>query len=288
MRALLLCALLLPALALGQPIGTNCSSASAVCKASKFSLVAGKTLCFNSATCTSTIKADATSSGLVYTSGVANSGTNVAHVFDTTVALSGTTLLASWRNNGVEAMSLSNAATPLLTLSGQMTTTSDVVVGGFLKASASGVATASTVPLTLISQIADGASSVMIILDKFNGTMSTPGAKLLSVRNNTVEKAAFNYAGVLGLDATDSSGTPGNATVNKPSGQAAIAASAGAVTVTNSVVTSTSIIHATLQFTDATCVAVKSVVPGSGTFTINVNAVCTANTKVGWTVFNGN
>jgi hypothetical protein len=103
MRALvLISALLVPAFALAQPIAPNCSSPSTACKASKFSLVAGKLLCLNSTTCSDTIKADSTTAGMVFNSGVANSGTNVAYVLSTTNLLSGTTQLFSVRNQGTD------------------------------------------------------------------------------------------------------------------------------------------------------------------------------------------
>lgn len=82
----------------------------------------------------------------------------------------------------------------------------------------------------------------------------------------------------------DSSASPGNATCNQAAGQAAIAATAATITITNSLVATTSIVTAVLQFSDATCVAVKSVVPGAGSFTINTAANCTSNTKVGWVI----
>lgn len=83
----------------------------------------------------------------------------------------------------------------------------------------------------------------------------------------------------------DSSGSPGNATCQAPAGQAAIAASASTITITNGLVTPTSIVTATLQRVDATCTVVGAVVPAAGSFTINVNASCTVATKVGWIVF---
>lgn len=88
------------------------------------------------------------------------------------------------------------------------------------------------------------------------------------------------------FDATDSSGTPGAATINKSRGQSAIAAAASTVVITNSFVTTTSVVDADLQFNDATCTAVKSVIPAAGSFTVTLNANCTAATKVGWVVFN--
>lgn len=89
---------------------------------------------------------------------------------------------------------------------------------------------------------------------------------------------------------TDSTGTPGAATITTPTGQFAIAAGAGAagttITSTSDVVTTASIIHAVLQETDATCTFIKSVIPGAGSFVVTTNANCTADTNVGFVVFN--
>lgn len=96
----------------------------------------------------------------------------------------------------------------------------------------------------------------------------------------------ISVTGALSLDATDASGTPGAATINKPAGKVAIAIGASSVVVTNSLVTSASIVLAVLQFADATANTIRSVVPGTGSFTINVNAAATAATKVAFVVIN--
>jgi hypothetical protein len=92
--------------------------------------------------------------------------------------------------------------------------------------------------------------------------------------------------GAITADTTDSSGTPGAATINKPSGKVAIAIGASSVTVTNSLVTAASTVIATLQFIDATLTQILSVVPGSGSFVITGNANATAATKVAFVVIN--
>lgn len=86
--------------------------------------------------------------------------------------------------------------------------------------------------------------------------------------------------------APNQSGTPGNVTSHTAAGIAAIAAGASSVVVTNSLVGTTSLVYAVLQASDATATFIKSVIPASGSFTINVNANATANTKVAWVVFN--
>jgi hypothetical protein len=111
-------------------------------------------------------------------------------------------------------------------------------------------------------------------------------SKILSICNYlNQEFASFTTAGKLVMDATDSSGTPGNATINKPSGQVAVANGDSSVTVTNSVVSATSVVVAVLQDnTDA--IYVRSVVPGAGTFTINLSGATSGARKVGFVVFN--
>lgn len=80
-------------------------------------------------------------------------------------------------------------------------------------------------------------------------------------------------------------GTTGNQTINKAAGTVNVAASGTAVTVTNSLVTTSSTVHVSTRTNDTTCY-VKNVVPGSGTFTINLVAACTAETSFGFLVVN--
>jgi hypothetical protein len=74
--------------------------------------------------------------------------------------------------------------------------------------------------------------------------------------------------------------TTGAQTINEYSGQVQIAIGAASVVVTNSLVTSSSRILATLNSTDGTLLYLKSVVPADGSFTITGNANATAATKV--------
>lgn len=96
----------------------------------------------------------------------------------------------------------------------------------------------------------------------------------------------ISVTGALALDTTDASGTPGAATINKPSGKVSIASGASSVVVTNNLVTAASSVFAVLQFVDATATQILSVVPGSGSFTIRVNANATLATKVAFFVVN--
>lgn len=100
------------------------------------------------------------------------------------------------------------------------------------------------------------------------------------------EKMRITSGGGITLTATNTAaGTTGNQTINKPSGTVNIAAAGTSITVTNSLVTTSSIVFATIRTNDATAV-IKNVVPASGSFTINLNAAATAETSIGFFVIN--
>lgn len=80
-------------------------------------------------------------------------------------------------------------------------------------------------------------------------------------------------------------GTTGNQTINKISGTVNFAAAATSLTVTNSAVHANSIVVAVVRTNDATA-AIKNVVPSSGSFVIRLSAAATAETSVGFFVFN--
>ena len=99
-------------------------------------------------------------------------------------------------------------------------------------------------------------------------------------------KFKVRNSGLIVLESTiTAGGTTGNQTINKPTGTVNIAAAGTAVTITNSLVTASSIVYAIARTNDATC-EVKNAVPGSGTVTINMSAACTAETSVGFLVVN--
>ena len=95
-------------------------------------------------------------------------------------------------------------------------------------------------------------------------------------------KSAFLGSGGLSEQGTNVA-TAGATTINQATGSVTVASSASSVVVTNTTVASTDNIMATSQQNDTTC-SVKNVVPGSGTFTINMTANCTANNRVGFFV----
>jgi len=81
-------------------------------------------------------------------------------------------------------------------------------------------------------------------------------------------------------------GTTGARTINKTAGTVNLAAAATSVVVTNSLVTTSSLIFPVVRTADATCTFVKSVVAASGSFTITMNAGCTGETSIGFWMAN--
>lgn len=94
----------------------------------------------------------------------------------------------------------------------------------------------------------------------------------------------YSSPGVIKVPTTTSVGT-GNKTINQISGTVNFAAAASTLTVTNSLVTSTSLIFATVRTNDTTAL-IKNVVSTSGSFVITLNAPATATTSVGFFVLN--
>ena len=107
---------------------------------------------------------------------------------------------------------------------------------------------------------------------RFNGDMAVTGT--LTVTNGITTEGTITAGG-----------TTGARTINKISGTVNFAAAATSLVVTCSKVTATSIVLAVVQTADATA-TIKNVVPGAGSFTINLGAAATAETKVGFLVIN--
>ena len=101
-----------------------------------------------------------------------------------------------------------------------------------------------------------------------------------------IERFRITSGGGIVVNSTvTSGGTTGNQTIDKPSGTVNFAAAATTLTVTNSLVTTSSIVFAVVRTNDATA-TIKNVVPGSGSFVITLNAAATAETSVGFFVIN--
>ncbi len=85
---------------------------------------------------------------------------------------------------------------------------------------------------------------------------------------------------------TFGAGTTGNQTANTMTGNIRIAAGNTSVTVTNSLVSSTSVIMCTLATADANATTLKSCAPGSGSFIITLQTAPAAEVNINWVVFN--
>lgn len=128
---------------------------------------------------------------------------------------------------------------------------------------------------TLQAYIYGGGSSF-----NFNGS-------ILPVANETQDIGATGTrwkAIYLGRTIT-AAGTTGAQTINKSTGTVNFAAAATTLVVTNSLVTTSSIIFLTPQTADTTCIAFAAVM-AAGSFTITANAACAAETVVGFLVTN--
>ena len=125
------------------------------------------------------------------------------------------------------------------------------------------------------------------------GTMGTQSANAVAVTGGNINGTAIgqttpaavktsNLAAVF----TDSSGTPGNVTINTPRGRAAFAIAGTTVVVTNSLVSATSSIHLQMIGADVTLTNLLRVVPAAGSFTVTGNAGATAATSFDFLVIN--
>ena len=87
-----------------------------------------------------------------------------------------------------------------------------------------------------------------------------------------------------GIEATvTAGGTIGAQTINKAAGTVNFGAGATTLVVTNSLVTTSSLVFAVVRTNDATA-TIKNVVPAAGSFTITSTAAATAETSVGFFV----
>ena len=98
--------------------------------------------------------------------------------------------------------------------------------------------------------------------------------------------AANYFAGDMRFNKTvTAAGTTGAQTISKNAGSVNFAAAATSLVVTNTLVTTDSIIVATVATNDTTMKSV-AVVAGSGSFTLYANAAATAETRVNFIVIN--
>jgi hypothetical protein len=116
---------------------------------------------------------------------------------------------------------------------------------------------------------------------------TTSGVTAFLVQNSTPSDLyKIENNGKINYWATNTAaGTTGAVTIDRPSGTVNFAAAASALTVTNTLCTTSSIVFATVRTNDTTAY-IKNVVPGAGSFTINLGAAATAETSVGFFIIN--
>lgn len=112
------------------------------------------------------------------------------------------------------------------------------------------------------------------------------GAFCTAVASTPVEKAVVRKSGRIDQLGTDSSGTPGAAIINKPTGKSAIAASSTTVVITNSLVTANSRITITPMENSTNNAEFRQfkVTPAAGNFTVTLNSAVTVAWPFAWDV----
>ena len=122
---------------------------------------------------------------------------------------------------------------------------------------------------------------------RITGAGSTGSTNTILIRNSssTTIHRIQDDGKIVYLSTNTATGTTGNVTIDRPSGTVNFAAAASALTVTNALCTTSSIVFATVRTNDTTAY-IKNVVPGAGSFTINLGAAATAETSVGFWIIN--
>lgn len=138
------------------------------------------------------------------------------------------------------------------------------------------------IPAALATDVAAAISAAPAFTSAVAITGGTINGASVGVTTPAVVKAS-DFQGAI----TDISGTPGNGTVNTPTGRAAFAAAGSTVTITSSLVAATSKIMVTLEgAADTTLTGIVGVTPGAGSFVVTGNAAATATKKFSFVVFN--
>jgi hypothetical protein len=118
-------------------------------------------------------------------------------------------------------------------------------------------------------------------------TASAAGSMLSEWQVGGTTKWGLRIDGSPTIDRTITAiGTTGAQTINKAAGTINVAAGAGSVVLTNSLIDANTLPYLTIRTADATCTSYKSAVSGAGTLTITMNANCTAATSIGFIITN--
>lgn len=282
----------------GQGLPNYCQSVSVTCWANQLGVPQGNTICLDATACTATLTYNGTN--IVSSKPISSASASSAPNFTLTDSTAGDTVLSlkssTWVALDSTAVGASAPAYGLrynlastrvefeansilaayldqngnTTLTGQENLSGQLTMSGGSGGNNNRIRNTSGSVMVLQGGVADGATAVNIALDGAN-TLSNATAELLSVRNNTTEEVAIFPNGNLTWKAnqyTDNSGTPGNTTISKITGRAAIAAGANTVTVTNTLVSATSIVIVQPETGGGACGALHSV-PAGGSFAVN-------------------
>jgi hypothetical protein len=213
------------------------------------------------------------------------------------IGTGGTLGTAAFNNVGCSSSGVLQGNCDPLTFSGQLTSTK----AGTIAFTASGAKSSGTVDYLSVTGALTGSAAPAgySVVQTWNtsgapvgfktnitNTASGTGARLIDLQVASASKFAVDVAGHQILDATNTAGgTTGAQTINKPTGTVNFAANASTLVVTNSLVTTSSLVFCEVRTADATA-SIKSVVPGSGSFTITLGVAATAETSVGFLVVN--
>lgn len=239
------------------------------------------------------------------TLGWGNSSTNFTIDGSANVQLNSTATAAGLiivnTTTGFNALTFSNAGARLKLSSGGTTdylfsngSVSVVAAGSFQIQGSLGLfvdsglfqAISNAVPAFMTGNVADGASAIGIKLGNANA-LANASALALRVYSDSGTTSVLDVTAVGGKQVwqtTDSSGTPGAATINKASGRSAIAAAASSVVITNSVVSAASKVFISPLSRDTTGLLPTVTTRGAGSFTVTTSANCTSALSFDWIV----
>jgi hypothetical protein len=119
------------------------------------------------------------------------------------------------------------------------------------------------------------------------GSSATGGTNAFLIQNSSPSDLykVENNGKITYWATNTAAGTTAVQTINRPSGTINIAAGETSKDVNNSLCTTSSIVLPVIRTNDATA-TIKNVVPGNGSFTINLTAAATAETSVGFFIIN--
>jgi len=140
--------------------------------------------------------------------------------------------------------------------------------------------------VTSAGDIVIGTSSASARLH-VRGSSETGGTNAFLIQNSTPSDLykVENNGKITYWATNTATGTTSVQTINRPSGTINIAAGETSKNVNNSLCTTSSIVFAVVRTNDTTAY-IKNVVPGAGSFTINLGAAATAETSVGFVIIN--